>query len=127
MLEKGVVLVFGDELERYLKTYLSEEPGNALKKVAGICFDNQASAVVLFINKDKGTYRCSCYSPIYESPEVFEQCNYDYKDIDGCIFLAVFFTEDAKALMDSELFFTIKEMAVAAGYWREEHATLVHR
>jgi hypothetical protein len=127
MLEKGVVLVLRDEFEGYFKTYLSEEPRNFLKKVAEVCFNNQASAVVLFINKDNGIYRCSCYSPIYESVGAFEQCAYDYKDIDDCIYLDVFFAEDAKTLMDSELFFTIKEMAIAAGYWREEHAALVHR
>jgi len=127
MLEKGVVLVLRDALERYSNTNLSEETRKALRKVAETCFNNQASAVIVFLNKDKGDYRCACFSPIYKSTEEFEQCGCTYNDIDDCIFLDVFFTEDAKALMNSELFFTIKEMAIATGYWREEHATLVHR
>jgi len=38
----------------------------------------------------------------------------------------VFFTGDVKTLHNSELFFTIKEMAIKAGFWREEHAALVY-
>ena len=126
MLEKGVVLVLKDEFERYLKTNVSDIPREFMLKIAKICFDNQASAVVLFINKDCGNLKCSCFSPIYKSVAILGQCGYDYKNIDDCIFLDVFFADDAKTLQNSELFFTIKEMAIKAGYWREEHAALVY-
>jgi len=126
MLEKGVVLLLREEFERYIKANVSEIPREFMLKIAKICFDNQASAVVLFVNKDCGNFRCTCFSPIYKSVDALAQCGYVFSDVDDCIYLDVFFAEDVKTLHNSELFFTIKEMAIKAGYWREEHAALVY-
>jgi hypothetical protein len=127
MLEKGVVWVPKDSFDTYLKGRVADDTRLFMEKIAKICFERQASAVVLFVNENNGNYNCTCFMPIYENTETFEQCGCVFEDIEKCIYLSVFFVENVKELEDRELFFTIKDMAIRAGYWREEYATLVFR
>ena len=126
ILKKGqLFFVYKNQFETFLETYTPEVSRPLLRKIAEACFDHHAPAVALFLNNKGGTSSCVCYMPIYNSINTFEQCGYEFADIDACIFLDVLIIEDILWELPRGKIFTIKEIAAREGYWQQEYAILV--
>jgi len=128
-LEKGtLVWVTRDRLDKYLmENHVPEDTQSLTREIVNIAFDREAEAVFLFFDNSTTlkNVKLSCYLPVYKDMSIFEQGSYTYGDVDGCIYLPPLEIPDIRTFEETaknkELLFTVKDLAVRAGYWREEY------
>ncbi|MCL2808649.1 MAG: hypothetical protein FWD24_01145 [Treponema sp.] len=127
MLEKGsLVFVPNDDLNFYLRGRISDDTRLQLEKIAAFCYECEAIATFLFINKTiNSEFSCSSYIPIYDNKDKLKKHIKNFKDFKQSIYITALTINNVEELKNKDFLTLIKRAATRIGYWNENYALLI--
>jgi len=116
------LIIHRNQMDEFLKKYFNNSLCNEILNILKICFQLEADLVILFLNKTEGSFKCTCFIPIYCDKDIlYRNAPKVFQDIGKCIALQPCYLHTIYNLPEGVIF-SLTDLAFKNGYWQKAYS-----